>query len=156
MDWTGRYILLRLSPEADEARVRTAAASILGEGTTRLDRAAEAKKIEAYRSGEPWMRSGETLRLSQEEARILARRFAGNAAGEAGLTEEASRRLVSILEEEIAAAFERMHASQEGPEHRFAGEWATVLERLTTRTRAFLTKEQDERVVASLRRQLAR
>ena len=156
VDWTGRYILLRLKADADDGRVTTEAASTLGDGATRLDRAAESQKLETYRSGEPWLRAGETLRLSREEARVLARRFAGKAAGDAELTDEESRRVAKILEEEFAAAFDRIHASGEKPDRRFRAEWSTVLERATVRTNAFLSKDRVARVAESLRQQLAR
>jgi len=150
VDWTGRYVLLALEDGADEARVAGEASSLLGDGAARLDRGREAEQVDAYRRGEPWMRAGETLRLSRAEARIIAEREGARAAREAGLDADASRRMVAVLEDELAAAFERVER-RDGPVERGLGtELPLARERALARCREFLTPEQVARLEAAL------
>jgi hypothetical protein len=151
VDWTGHYFLLRLDPEADETRVAAAATSVLGDAATRADAETSARELDAFRRGEPWMRAGETLRLSREEARIIAARRAAEAARAGGLDESQTRRLAELVEAEVAAVFERIHAAGGGPGKRFAPEWAAALDRVMAGARGFLTEEQAARVREGLR-----
>jgi len=115
VDWSGTRFLLILSPGADEERVAGAARQALGPGTAVLDRKREHEAVEAFHRGESWMRAGETLHLSHEEARVLGERFAHQAADELGLTREQTARLSTILGAACAKRFEGLHESGRPP-----------------------------------------
>jgi hypothetical protein len=149
VDWTGRHFLLKLDPGADVGAVTRAAAAVLGAEARRVDADVEMAHVERYRRGEPWMRAGETRRLSAEEAGALAKRFAAGASRKAALSGEEARRLEEVLREEIGAAFERVHASEE-PLERLGEEFPLVLERVTGRLMGFLTADKARRVTDAL------
>lgn len=146
VDWEGKCILIRLSPGAQAKDVAARAAAILGPGTARFDAATEAERIASFRQGESWMRSGETIRLSRYEAGVLGKRFARDVAGPAGWTGEMTKRLETILTEEIGDLFERMHASGTVPGAVPAAQLKEVAARIRGRCWDFLTEAQAEAV----------
>src|SRR5688572_11347817 len=103
--------MIRLSSGASAERVLARALPILGEGAARLHRAAEGDQIASFRRGDPWMRSAETVRMSQREAKVLGVSLSNGAAERAGLNDDQTARVRWILTEEIGALFERMHAT---------------------------------------------
>lgn len=147
VDWTGRLILLSLDAGADPGEVVVRANEALGGDAKRLDRAAESRAISSFRSGDStWMRTGETLRLSKSEAKILAERFGAGAAERAGLYGELARMLQAVLEEEIAAAFERIHAEGKGIPPDLSARFHRTAENTLELSRSFLSAEQIRRV----------
>lgn len=153
VDWSGRFVLLTLEEGADEVRAVRDAAAIVGEGSRRLRPDLEAERVEGYRRGEPWMRANETLRLSREEARIIAQREGAEAAKEAGLSEAKARRLIALIEEEVAAAFERVERGEGSVEGKLGKELRAAERRSLERSRDFLSKEEVDRVARALPRQ---
>lgn len=149
VDWSGRYFLVRLAPAADADAVAARVTEALGKAR-RIEAAAETEQIAAYRRGEPWMRSGETLRLSRQEARVLAARFGEKAAEQAHLNEDQARRLAGLAEEELIAAFTRIQGEEKGLEARFRAEWPGVVTRIGERSRDFASEEQSKSVMRTL------
>lgn len=149
VDWTGRYFLLKLTPGGAPDGVALRAASSL-QGAKRLDAAREAEQIAAYQRGEPWMRSGETLQLSEHEARVLANRFGTKAAEAAGLDADQTKRLLEILQEELTSAFTRLQGNDAQLQKKFRQECPALLSRTAERGRAFATDEQIRIITESL------
>jgi hypothetical protein len=56
------------------------------------------------------MRTGETVRLSREEARVLGERFAHEAVDDLALSTEQERELAGLFERILSRAFEAVHA----------------------------------------------
>lgn len=148
VDWTGRRFLLRLDPDAQVATVVAQADEALGGDSRRLDSREASEAASAYLRGEThlrgerWMRAGETLDLSREEAHVLAERYSEEAAHDAGLDPRQMEQLVSVLESEIAAAFERIHAEGKGLPPQLNAVFRLVMERTLERSRAFLRPAQ--------------
>jgi hypothetical protein len=107
--WDGRYVRLALRPDADEARVFAAAASLL-EGTER--RVAASQVPDAV--GRAWYGSQETVALSRHEAGVLAADFARDIAVAVTLDATARERLQAELRVGFEQAFERAHAAGGG------------------------------------------
>lgn len=149
VDWTGRYFLLKIAPGRNPEGVATLAISTL-KGARRLTAAQEAEQVAAYRRGEPWMRAGETLKLSQYEARVLAERFGDEAARKSGLDADQSRRLKVLIEEELSAAFQRVQGDDAQLVARFRKEWPVVVRRIAERSRDFTAGEQRNIIVETL------
>ena len=152
VNWTGERVLVRLASDASEDRVAAEASRLLGENTRRLDGRAEAEALATYRGAEPWLRSDETSRLSRREAQVLAAGFGAAVAGDLSLDESQTQSLIALLEEEIAAAFERIRTNGEGLRARMPAETRVVIENVSRRSRAFLTAEQALRVEERLER----
>jgi len=150
VDWSGRLVLLEVEPGSPVEQVFARADEILEGGTQRLDPRSEAEAIADYRQGAAWMRAGETLRLSRHEAGVLARNLGVEAAREAGLDGEETQRFIAVVEQSIAAAFERIHAAGQGLPSSF-GERAIVLEDVLEKCRDFLSEEKRARLEAALR-----
>jgi hypothetical protein len=147
VDWSGRRFLLKLDPEARSEAVVAQANAALGGGARRLGPRAEARASQSYLRGEEtWMRGGETLKLSRAEARILAERYGLEAAREAELDEQQTERLVGVMESEIAAAFERIHAQGEGLPANFGPIVDDAIRRTLERSRPFSSAAQLERL----------
>ena len=142
VDWTGRRFLLRLEPGAKESAVAEEADHALGEGATTLDEEETRAALEKYRSGEAWMRAGETVRLSRYEAGVLAQRYGDEAAQEIGLGVEATRKLVELFERELNLAFERTHAQKSGDSVQISAEVEEAGERILESSKGFLDAEQ--------------
>jgi len=150
VDWTGRLVLLHLKETADEGRAIREAAGALGEGTHRVGPDVETASIAAYRRGEPWLRANETLRLSREEARVIAEHEGSLAAKEAGLSSEKTRKLIALVQQEVNAAFERVEKSEGSVGGKLRKELKAAELRSLERSREFLSKEEIERVASSL------
>ena len=155
VDWTGRRFLLTLAPGARAERVVESADEAL-DGDTRVLRDPAAREaIASYLRGEQrWMRAGETRELSRTEARILAVRHGEEAAREADFTPAQTAKFIEVLEGEIAAAFERIHAEGRGLPGDFGATYRRVLADALDKSRAFLSAEQLERVRAYAERML--
>jgi hypothetical protein len=145
IDWSGRHFLLKLDSEDDRDRVVAPAAEILGDGARRLAPDAEAERSAAFPRGEPGMR------LSAEEARVLAERFTAEASKDAGLDEAKTRKLQALVEDETRRLLESLHAEGGAVSARFMEGWTPAAERVQERSRAFLAPEEAERVGARLR-----
>ncbi|MGH7162256.1 MAG: hypothetical protein ACREID_02130 [Planctomycetota bacterium] len=150
VDWTGRYVLLALEAGADESAVVARAAKVLGEGARRLDESREAEQLGAFRSGEPWLRTDETLKLSEEEARVVGARLGEGAAAAAGLDAEDARLFAEVVQDELRMAFGRLHADGPDAAPDPAEEQALRLGRVKTRSLAFLTEVEAERACQAL------
>jgi protein tyrosine phosphatase (PTP) superfamily phosphohydrolase (DUF442 family) len=146
VDRSGRRFLLTLDPGADEAGIAREARSELGSDAEVLDPDAEAALLASRRRGELWVTADETIRLSREEASILAARFGEESAREIGLDAEKTRQLVAVLEREVAAAFERFHGRSDALK-RFRDEQPAISARVLEASRSFLTDAE----LASLR-----
>jgi hypothetical protein len=151
VDRSGRRFLLTLEPGADEVSVARVARTALG-GASVLPRDAEAAALASRSSGDLWVTAAESIRLSIEEARVLAVRFGEEAALELGLTAEKTRRLVALVEREVAAAFERFHGRGDALEA-FMAEQEAISERVLADCSSFLTDAelQDLRALAAAR-----
>ncbi len=150
VDWSGRYVLLELEPEADVSRAIRGAQAVLGERVRRLPARDESSQVAAFRKGEPWMRAGESSRMSRREAEVLSGRFTERVAREAGLDEAETARLGAILREEISGAFERAHDAGGGVE-RLDGPIGVALAGLREKLAAFLPPEKADSVLNHLR-----
>ncbi|MFN0008627.1 MAG: hypothetical protein ACKVXR_12050 [Planctomycetota bacterium] len=137
VDRSGRRFLLTLDAGADEAAVAREAQAALGEASV-LEREAESALLASRRRGDLWVTAEETIQLSREEARVLAGRFGEEAALELGLSPGKTRRLVEVVEREVAAAFERVHGRGDALEA-LSGENAAIFGRVLEACRAFLT-----------------
>jgi hypothetical protein len=151
VDWTGRIILILLREGAEPDSVAHHAAEHLGSGAARQAPPSEAETIESFRRGEPWMRAGETLELSQHESKVLGKSLAARAGG--SIRDEAHRRrLESILEEEFLAVFTRIHAGELTLGEALKRGESEIGPRIQKRLLEFLTPEQTQSVMDSLRR----
>jgi hypothetical protein len=92
------------------------------------------------------MRAGETLKLSRTEARVLAERYGQEAAESAGLDEARTQKLIGIMESEVAAAFERIHAEGQGLPSNFRAIFGDALTSTLEKSRDFLTPDQLQKV----------
>ena len=80
VDWTGQKFLLTVDGSIEPERILAATSKLLGPTIERLSPAEEQEQIATYKAGAPWLRSGETARMSAHEARVLAERYATDAA----------------------------------------------------------------------------
>lgn len=151
VDWTGRFFLVRLRESVRPQRVEPLILEILGENARRVPADLEQQCLSAYRQGEPWVRSGETLLLSLAKPEILAERFASRAGRESGLEEGASTRLREVLREEIGAAFESLDRGEGPRPGRLRAAWEAMLDRTAERVADFLAPPQREVVLKILR-----
>lgn len=140
VDRSGRHFLLTLDAGTDEAAVSRAAQDALGEASV-LRSDAESDLLASLRRGDLWVTADETIQLSREEARVLGARFSMEAALELGLSPEKTRRLLEVVEKEIAAAFERVHGRSDALEA-LSAEHAVISERVHEACRVFLTDEE--------------
>ena len=151
VDRSGRRFLLTIEPGADEAEIVRRTRELIGADADLLDEEAESEALASRRRGDLWVNSAQTIRLSLEEARILAVGMGEDAAAALELSEESTRRLVEAIEKEIGAAFSRLHGRPDALQA-LAGEQSVIAERVLEASRSFLTAEQ----VAALREFLAR
>ena len=149
VDWSGRYVLLELEPEADASRAVRKATAVLGQPVRRLPARDEASQVEAFRKGEPWMRAGESSRMSRRESEVLSGRITEQVARDAGLDEAETGRLGALLREELAGAFERAHEAG-GDVERLHDQLAVALEGLPSKLSSFLSPPKAERVLKVL------
>lgn len=149
VDWTGRFFLLKLAPGRKPEEVTVRVSAVLKQAA-RLDATREAEQSAAYRRGEPWMRAGETLKMSEHEAIVLGERFATKAAGTAGLDAEQTKLLVEILKEELAALFTRLQGTDWQLQKKLRHEWPDLIARTLERSLKFVTEEQAGKIRESL------
>lgn len=149
VDWAGRYFLLKLAPGGTPDEVASKASSVL-KGAKRLDAAREGEQIAAYKRGEPWMRSGETLKLSEHEAKVLGERFGNRAAEVAGLNLEQTQRLLEVFQKELTSAFVRLKGTDAHLPMKFRQECPALIARVAERCRTFVTDEQAKKIAESL------
>ena len=140
VDWTGRRFLLTLDTGAAPTEVARSARETLGEGAFVLDADDTRAALATYRTGEAWMRAGETLRLSRYEAGALAKRYGNEAAEMMHLGGDATRRLVELFERELNVAFDHTHASQGSAS--IAAEVEAAADRIRSGSRQFLDAQQ--------------
>ena len=155
VDWTGRHLLLVLKPGADSRRAVAEAKGLLGGRARRLGAAEEAAEVAAFERGEPWMRVGESARLSGREAEVLSARLAAQVAEGAGLDESEAARVATVLREELTAAFERAHEAG-GEVRRLDAELPEGLARVERRLGPLLPAGRAEKVRKALRDALDR
>ena len=147
VDWTGRRFLLKIDTEVSADTVASRANEAIGGDSRRLDPEAESQATASFLRGtETWMRSGETLKLSRTEARVLAERYGKEAADGAGLDEPQTEKLIGIMEREVAAAFERIHADGQGLPSNFGAIFGDALTSTLEKSRAFLSPDQLQKV----------
>jgi hypothetical protein len=140
--WNGRRFRIVLDRGADGARVANAVAARL-EGRFDPDASAANEDV--------WLNATETIELSRYEATRIAAEHAGEIATELALAPEASRKLESVMLEELTVAFERAHAAGGGVD-RLWEQWPDAERRFQARLPSFLTPEQCTRVSAILAR----
>lgn len=151
IDWTGRYFLLKLTADADRGRVEEAVLVALGDGAKRAEASTETERIAAFQRGEPWMRSGETLKLSGHEAQVLGERFTQAAAKEVGLDAAKTERLLEVVRDETRRLLESLHTEGGNVSERFMKGWEPAVKRVHERSLQFLTKDEADRIETSLR-----
>jgi hypothetical protein len=145
VDHDGVYFLFALEPDASASDVVESAREFLPDAR-RPPASTEAELVESYRRGATWLRAGDTRELSREEAHILAKRHAEQAAQAIGLDAAKQAKLLAILDEETAAAFDRVHAAGGGLGAGSRKDFEEAKRRAVERSRKFL----DEREVARL------
>ena len=145
VDHSGRYFLLVLEPGAEPRRAVEQARRWL-EDAERVEPSVEAALVEGYRDGERWFGPRDAERLSREEARHLAESEGRAAAAALGLDAERAEKLVRVLEQELARAFERIHAAGGGLGERADAEFAAAAARFVERSAAFLTPDEARRL----------
>ena len=147
VDWSGRKFLLQSS----RGNVSSLALRILTDAGYDAKAVDAAPFVESYRAGEPWLRGGETLKLSTKEAEVLAGRWSREAGGRIGLTEEETARTESVLREELMERFRAVHegggigARDRAGLHRAFG-------RTGDRCAAFLGESRSAELVEALRK----
>ena len=152
VDWTGRSFLLILrKPSKAEAAVE-AATKILGPSTRRLESKDEREQIQSFVTGAPWLRPGETARMSAHEADVLATRYVTDAARSAGLDDPRTARLIALAREELTSLFERLEQTGLPSRDVMSKEWGALVDRVADRSRDFLTESEAERVFEAIRK----
>lgn len=146
VDWTGRYLLLTLDPTVNRELLPKEVSSVVGTETRSPSPETEARLM----AGGPWLRSGETLQLSQAEADGLAKLTSSKVAAQVPLSEDQTRRLQTILREELRAAFERVHQDAGFSKERFLQERRIVINRVGERLQPFLPEDLRARIVQGL------
>src|SRR5882672_4486277 len=148
VDWTGRYFLLTIDPSRDRDAVVKSAADILGAGTRELDPRLEAEQVAAFKTGEPWLRAGETAHLSREEARVVARRHVAAAAKELGLDADRTERVTALVQDELERLFKKFETTGLPDRATMATEWDAMVDRVGRRSREFLSESERADLVA--------
>ena len=145
VDHSGRYFLLvlELGVEADEVLAR--ARRWLSDAE-RAETSVEASLVEGYRRGARWFGPQDVDELSREEARHLAECEGAVAAQALGLDAARAAKLVTVLEEELARAFERIHAAGGGLGERAAAQFEAAAARVVERSATFLTPDEVRRL----------
>lgn len=151
VDWTGRSFLLTLDDPGEPERIVTATRKFLGPTVERMSPAEEQEQIATYKAGAPWLRSGETARMSAREAHVLAERYATDAARNAGLDDERSKRLTALVQDELEKLFGKFEKTGLPSRDVMSEEWKALADRVAERSRSFLTKPELERVTDYLR-----
>ena len=151
VDWTGQSFLLSMDASARPEKVVAELKKLLGPTAQRLQPDEEQEQIATFKAGAPWLRSGETARMSAHEAKVLAQRYATDAARDAGLDEERSGRLIALVQDELEKLFGRFEQTGLPSRDGMTAEWKELAGRVAERSRAFLTNAEVDRVAAYLR-----
>lgn len=150
VDWTGRYFLVRHSPSVEPTAVVECVAKILGPTTRRLPAKQEEEQLRSFREGAPWLKAGETARLSKHEAETLATRYATTAAQALGLDATRTSKVVAIVREELVAMFKRFESTGLPARAEMMEAWKQMSERVAARSRDSLTESEAERLGEAL------
>jgi hypothetical protein len=145
----GVYFLLALEPEADVADVLERAKEYLPDAE-RPAAKVESTLVEGFGHGETWLRSSDTKELSREEAHILAKRHADQAAAALGIDEGKKAKLLRVIDEETAAAFDRIHAKGGGLDSGSHREFEAAAKNVVERSRSFLDEAECSRLAEFL------
>ena len=151
VDWTGQKFLLTVDGSIEPERILAATSKLLGPTVERLSPAEEQEQIATYKAGAPWLRSGETARMSAHEARVLAERYATDAARQAGLDDERSNRLTALVQDELEKLFAKFERTGLPSRDVMSAEWKSLADRVADRSCAFLTNTELARVTEYLR-----
>jgi hypothetical protein len=155
VDHSGKFILLEIQPGADAEQILIAMHESLDDAR-RVEPTVESQLVASFRRGDTWLRAGDTMQLSREEAHILAHRAGVEAAQEMGLDAQHTEKLLGVVESELTAAFERIQAAGKGLDDAARSELRGIGERVVERSRAFLAPEQIETLEAYNARRLNR
>jgi hypothetical protein len=139
VDWSGKRFLVLVESGADHATVAGNVSAALSGAHVVDDDATVRQVLRSYRAGDPWMRAGETLRLSKQEAAVLGERHGMAAAAEGGLDEARTRQLAGVFTREFEVAFERFHA---GESVSLGSELSAASKRVLAASGSFLDAEQ--------------
>ncbi|MSR45738.1 MAG: hypothetical protein EXS13_01500 [Planctomycetes bacterium] len=150
VDWSGQRFLLQLDRSPRAETVIDAASEVLGPTTQRLASVLEQGQIATYIAGSPWLREGETARLSEHEAQVLAQRVSTEAATRASLDDERATRLCALVDAELKALFKTYEGSGLPDRGAMLKDWSALVDRVATHSAAFLTAAEIEPVVAAL------
>jgi hypothetical protein len=151
VDWTGRYFLLTIDPSARRESVVKSASDVLGSGTRELDPRLEADQVAALQAGEPWLRAGETAHLSQEEARVVAKRHVASAAADLDLDTDRTNRVTVLMQDELERLFHKFESAGLPARAEMMSEWNAMVDRIGERSREFLIDSERANLAAKLK-----
>lgn len=149
--WTdrpGAHIALELSASVDRSKIAEHAQAVIDQKSVRtvlLEGTAATEKVADLKSSSDWMRSGETVKLSEDEGRIVAARWAKRAQEVAKLTEDQEEKLRALLSDTLESAYRDYHASMAKGDPALVRHKTHVQERFDQAMRqaeSFLDKEQ--------------
>jgi len=143
VDWSGRWFLVR-----SDRDVSAAVCDVLGKGASPADAAVTTEKTASFRRGDVWLKRGETMKMSEQEATVLAPRIAEAAATDASLDAESRAALEPIIREEMLKLF---RAAESGIENLRKG-WIDMADAVASRSRQFLDVVQAAAVAESIKR----
>ena len=143
VDWSGRWFLVRADRD-----VSAAVRDVLGAGARPADAAVTAEKTASFRRGDVWLKRGETMKMSEKEASVLAPQIAEAAARDASLDADARAALEPIIREEMLRLF---RAAESGVENLRKG-WIDMADAIAARSRDFLDVVQAAAVAESIKR----
>ncbi len=147
VDLTGQYFLIMANADLITAGVLQE----LGAGACAVVSPAKELQIEMFRAGEVWLDCGSIERISMLEARILATKWGGTAAREAGIPVEVAVRVASVLQRELNREFARVHR-QGGTSVRnwYKSAFPGAFRRVAADLRSFLDQREVKKIASSL------
>ena len=154
VDATGRHFVLFPQSGVDLATAAEQILSVLGENSCQEYDLRDPGNGEALAIGELWFSAKDIRKLSLLEARMLAARWGGRAAADAGLRNEAGLRLSEFLSAELAREFNQVHdrgGTTDGDWYRRV--FPAAFERSIARLKA-ITQSQADALLESLGRSL--
>jgi hypothetical protein len=143
VDWSGRWFLVQSTKD-----VSAAACDVLGKGAAPAGAAITAEKTASFRRGDVWLKRGETMKLSEQEAAVLAPQIADAAARDASLDADARAALEPVIREEMLKLF---RAAESGIDNLRKG-WIDMADAVAARSREFLDVVQAAAVAESIKR----
>ncbi len=157
VDASGRYFVLALGPEADDAAVIGDAQSVLRGAARRLDAPAAERQLVARARGDPWFAASEVHALSYVEARIVAARTTASITVGARLSRAAHEAFARLVRTVLFKAVERAHAEGGRDSTNWVfEEWPEIARAVIDGSRAFLDAETHARVADGLVRMHSR